>query len=100
MPLFGPLQPAYFHLLIPLFRWFSIVTTNFDLVVERAYFQSLAGLQTLSPIIQDGDRCSEVMRDSAQVPYLKLYGCISHISDPNLPLIPASEEYAKLNKFL
>ncbi len=34
---FLPLQPAGFHKLIPLFRWFAIVTTNYDLVVERAY---------------------------------------------------------------
>ncbi|MGC2048276.1 MAG: SIR2 family protein [Gallionella sp.] len=95
---FDPLQPANFHLLIPSFRWFSIVTTNFDLVVERSYEQCKNRLQILSPIIQDGDRFSDVLRDVSQVPYLKLYGCISHIGNPNLPLILASEEYAKYKK--
>lgn len=95
---FNSLQPANFHLLIPTFRWYAIVTTNFDLVVERAYSNCLNRQQTLEPIIQDGDRFSQVLRDPNKVPYLKLHGCISHVSDPNLPLILASEEYAKHRK--
>src|SRR6266404_389401 len=34
--LFVDLEPAPFHLLIPQFRWRAIVTTNYDLVVEKA----------------------------------------------------------------
>jgi hypothetical protein len=36
---FDPFQPADFHQLIPTFRWKAIATTNYDLVVERAYRQ-------------------------------------------------------------
>src|SRR5262245_30285883 len=35
--IFVDFGPADFHLLIPTFRWRAIVTTNFDLIVERAY---------------------------------------------------------------
>src|SRR5271165_1533786 len=35
--LFGIFQPAEFHKLIPTFRWRAIATTNYDLIVERAY---------------------------------------------------------------
>ena len=35
--LFLPYEPADFHLLIPKFRWRAIGTTNFDLLVEKAY---------------------------------------------------------------
>jgi cold shock CspA family protein/tetratricopeptide (TPR) repeat protein len=93
--LFVPLYPADFHLLIPQFRWHAIVTTNFDLVIERAYDQTPARLQNLAPIFSDGDNFTDKIRDPSQVIYLKLHGCVSHINDPKLPLILASEEYAK-----
>ena len=96
--LFNPLQPEKFHLLIPTFRWFAIVGTNYDLVVERAYDQCAGREQTLAPIVRDGDNFSERLRDLASVVYLKLHGCITHINDENLPLILASEEYAKHRK--
>ena len=35
--LFAPFEPADFHLLVPQFRWRAIATTNFDLIIERAY---------------------------------------------------------------
>jgi tetratricopeptide (TPR) repeat protein/cold shock CspA family protein len=93
--LFLPLNPADFHLLIPRFRWHAIVTTNFDLVVERAYDKCDGRQQALAPIFSDGDNFIDKIRDSSQVICLKLHGCITHITDPKLPLILASEEYAK-----
>jgi len=96
--LFFPIRPVDFHLLIPLFRWYAIVTTNYDLVLERAYDQCKERQQILAPILRDGDRFSEKLRDPSQVLYLKLHGCITHTTDENLPLILASEEYAKHRK--
>ncbi|HEX4985077.1 MAG TPA: SIR2 family protein [Burkholderiales bacterium] len=96
--IFFPLQPVHFHRLVSDFRWFSIVTTNYDLILERAYDQNAARQQTLSPILHDGDNFSERLRDPAQVVYLKLHGCITQVTDPNLPLILASEEYAKYRR--
>ena len=96
--LFAPLEPANFHLLIPAFRWYAIITTNFDFIVERAYAKSAKDLQQLGTIIRDDDRFFEKIRDSKTVPYLKLHGCLSTINDPNLPLILATEEYARHRK--
>jgi len=96
--IFSPLQPAAFHELIPLFRWFAIVTTNFDLVMERAYDRCKERQQTLAPIFRDGDPFTDRLRDPGQVLYLKLHGCITHVNDEHLPLILASEEYAKHRK--
>jgi len=93
--LFQPLQPAKFHHLVPAFRWFSIITTNFDLVLERAYAGTKNRQQELVPVIKDGDNFSHNLRDPEKVLYLKLHGSISHIGDNALPLILASEEYAK-----
>ncbi|MEX0827601.1 MAG: SIR2 family protein, partial [Haliea sp.] len=92
---FEDLKPAPFHYLIPKFRWFAIVTTNYDLVLERTYEKAAHKLQNLAPIIRDGDNFSQKLIDPNLVPYLKLHGCISVVNDPSLPLILASEEYAK-----
>lgn len=93
--LFHPLQPAEFHKIISTFRWHSIFTTNYDLIVERAYAASPNRLQNISPIIRDGDNFSEVIGSLNDLPYFKLHGCLNTINDPLLPLILASEEYAK-----
>lgn len=93
--LFHPLQPADFHKIIPTFRWHSIFTTNYDLIIERAYASSPNRLQNISPIIRDGDNFSEVIASLNDLPYFKLHGCLNTINDTQLPLILASEEYAK-----
>ena len=93
--LFFPIQPPAHFAIIPTFRWFAIVTTNYDLTLERAYLACTDQLQKLQPILRDGDRLSSVLRNDRAVPYLKLHGCISETTDPGLPLILASEEYAR-----
>ncbi|WP_426117722.1 SIR2 family protein [Pseudomonas sp. DSP3-2-2] len=93
--LFHPLQPADFHKIIPTFRWHSIFTTNYDLIIERAYASSPSRQQNISPIIRDGDNFSEVIGSLNELPYFKLHGCLNTINDAQLPLILASEEYAK-----
>jgi cold shock CspA family protein len=47
--------PADFHMLLPKFRWRAIATTNFDLVLERAYERSRGAVQTLVKSVKDGD---------------------------------------------
>lgn len=93
-----PLQPPQFLELIPSFRWFAVVTTNYDLVLERAYDRVPGRLQNLHPIRRDGDNFSAVLRDDTALPYLKLHGCLTTVTDSELPLILASEEYAKHRK--
>lgn len=34
---FLPFGPAHFHFKIPTFRWHSIATTNYDLIINKAY---------------------------------------------------------------
>lgn len=89
------LKPAAFHLRIPSFRWHAIITTNYDYIVEHAYRDAPDKKQTLFPLIGDNDNFADATKDIYSVPYLKLHGCLSRINDPDLPLILASEEYAK-----
>lgn len=94
---FEGLQPADFHKLIPLFRWQAIITTNYDLVVERAYQECDSPLQDLVPVVRDGDLRNATEKVNS-VPLLKVHGCVTVTRDPDLPLILASEEYAKHKK--
>jgi hypothetical protein len=49
-------SPADFHLLISKFRWHGIATTNYDLIVERAYDPKHEPLQELVPFVKMGSR--------------------------------------------
>lgn len=87
--------PADFHMLLPTFRWRAIATTNFDLVLERAYERSRGAVQTLVKSVKDGDLFDTRMNETTDpVGYLKLHGCIDHYTDESIPLILGQEQYA------
>ncbi|MDE0158605.1 MAG: SIR2 family protein [Candidatus Dadabacteria bacterium] len=97
--LFMPFEPADFHFLIPKFRWRAIVTTNFDLIVERAYANSTNSRQNLIKTVKDGDRFdTRLNKESNPVGFYKLHGCIESHSDLEIPLILSNEQYASYRK--
>ncbi len=97
--LFKPFEPADFHFLIPTFRWRAIVTTNFDLIVERAYANTPNRRQNLIKIVKDGDRIdARLNQESNPVGFYKLHGCIESYSDLEIPLILSNEQYASYRK--
>jgi hypothetical protein len=61
---FKNLTPSDFHLLIPTFKWHSIFTTNYDLIIERAYDSVTERMQDLSPIIRDGDQFTSAIGET------------------------------------
>lgn len=88
--------PADFHKIIPTFRWHSIVSTNYDLIIERAYQDVQDRLQQPVPFVKNGQHIEkEMKRLSNGVHFLKLHGCVRHISDQDIPMILATEQYAK-----
>lgn len=93
--LFEPFRPTDFHLLIPQFRWKAIATTNFDLIVERAYEAAPDPLQTLVKTVKDGDNFDHRMSaETHPVGMYKLHGCIASYTDEAIPLILGNEQYA------
>ena len=93
--IFLPFSPAEHHLIIPRFIWHSIVTTNYDLIVEQAYQQENRARQTLCPFTNDLQRIdTELKSVSNGVRYIKLHGCIKNL-DNNVPLILSTEQYVK-----
>lgn len=93
--LFLPFEPADFQLLIPKFRWRAIVTTNFDLIVERAYASAPTRFQNLVKTVKDGDGIDiRLNRETDPVGFYKLHGCIDFYTDLEIPLILGNEQYA------
>lgn len=97
--IFVDFQPADFHQLVARFRWHGIATTNYDLVLERAFSPSNGRLQELVPFVKDGQAVESQMKKAVDgVQYLKLHGCIEHYLDPDIPLILAGEQYSRYSK--
>jgi hypothetical protein len=84
-------QPAGHHLLLPSFVWSGIATTNYDLVIERAYEQSPSRLQEIKPYCLDADKSAEDL-SSNQLLYVKLHGCISRYQEVSPPLVASTEQ--------
>lgn len=86
--------PTATHTKLAAFRWKAIATTNYDLLIERAYQTAPERLQDLIQIVKDDDpfefRMSQVEHP---VPYFKLHGCLDHIGDPQIPLVLTPDSY-------
>jgi len=91
--IFDDFAPAPFHKLLPTFKWTALATTNFDLVVERAYESTPKRVQGLVPLIKNGDRVEDKLRSPSSLMYLKLHGCITRTTDTNVPLILSVDQY-------
>jgi tetratricopeptide (TPR) repeat protein len=90
--IFNDFQPSVFHKKIPLFAWAAIATTNYDLIIERAYDQTAERVQQLVPFRKDGERVEDRLR-AGDVPFLKLHGCISDVHDEAVRLILTPDQY-------
>lgn len=85
-------DPAPFHCQISELPWKAIATTNYDLIIERAY-ENPRAIQELVPFIRDGQRIEERLTSRKSIQYIKLHGCITLITDPALPLILTPDQY-------
>ena len=90
-----PFEPSAAHKMMPAFRWRAIVTTNYDMLVDKAYSSDRARLQTLVPFVKDSEPVEDrLQRATRPLPYLKLHGCLDHLHDRDIPLILSHEHYA------
>lgn len=96
--LFRGLTPTPAHLIVPKLKWKAIFTTNYDLLVEKAYDGKADRVQNLARIICDDDDFQAVLKDPKGLPFLKLHGCVTRDSDTHLPLILSSWEYHKFRE--
>ena len=96
--IFTGFRPAGFHQLLPTFKWTALATTNFDLVVERAYDACSAPSQELVPFVKNGDRVDENLRSPTSLMFIKLHGCITRSTDSDVPLILSVDQYVSHRK--
>jgi hypothetical protein len=78
---------------LPTFRWWGIATTNYDRLIEKAYLGAAEPIQTLVPMIENGDRIDEHTRDPRNLLLLKLHGCVTRTANPGCPLILTVDQY-------
>lgn len=91
--IFEPFQPSVDHLKIPNYVWKSIVSTNYDYIIERAYAQNKSSLQKLAKFIKNGERVRDKIKSTNDLPLYKIHGCISDINDIDTPLILTPDQY-------
>ncbi|MBW1795257.1 MAG: SIR2 family protein [Deltaproteobacteria bacterium] len=91
--IFMGFRPAQFHKLIPRFVWKAIATTNYDLIVERAYDSVPQRLQEPVVFLKNTDRVEEKLKQPNSICYFKLHGCITNINDGDTPLILTPDQY-------
>lgn len=87
----NPFDPARFHFLIPQFVWAGLITTNYDLIVERSYGRAAASVQKLVVSLRDGDGATSRL-DYRSVLFVKLHGCITLHNQVHPPLVASTEQ--------
>jgi len=92
--IYEPLEPSKSHYLLPTFRWRGLATTNYDLLVEKAY-RNKSIQQQVVPFIDNSDMVDDKLRDSNALAYLKLHGCITRIANERCPLILTPDQFAE-----
>jgi cold shock CspA family protein len=92
--IFEPLEPTDAHRKICRLSWYGLATTNYDVLIEKAYSQPSA-LQQVRPLIENGDRIEDNLRDPKNILLLKLHGCITRTANPACPLILTTDQYVE-----
>ncbi|MZI94700.1 hypothetical protein F9817_16075 [Vibrio sp. CAIM 722] len=91
--IFRDFEPADFHNQLPKYKWSNIFTTNYDLLIEKAYDRYTEECQHLVPIIRTTDRMDSLVKPPEDLAYIKLHGCISHIDEVDPELILTIDQY-------
>lgn len=91
----GDLRPTIGHLLLTMFPWRAVVTTNFNQVIERGYEEARArGMTTYScrPVLTDADLAGLTLTPN-EIPLFKPHGCISGRGNHDTPMVLTPKDY-------
>lgn len=78
------LQPSPSHKMIPWFTWRTLITTNYDQLIEKAYKNEPGASQQLIPIYNENDLPKVGYPSAEYLPLLKPHGCISDSQNMSL----------------
>ena len=89
-------EPTSRHLTSPKFFWRAIVTTNYDLLLERACASQTDAKQELAVFLKNGQRVDTKLKSLPNgLRYIKLHGSIDQIDVAAIPLILSKEQYVR-----
>lgn len=88
-------KPSEAHKIVTEVHWRSIATTNYDTILEQAYYDNQnRRLQNLVKFVKDSEPIvSRLQSIKNPVVYLKLHGCLDHIHDESIPLVLSHDGY-------
>ena len=86
-------EPCDFHIELSKYHWQGIYTTNYDLLIERAYSKNGESKQQLVPIYRTTDTLDLFANSNDKLPYTKLHGCITKVDEHDLSLILTPDQY-------
>jgi hypothetical protein len=89
------LRPTIGHLLLTMFPWKAIITTNYNRAVETGFeVATTRGITSYScvPLRTDTELSGFTPR-SDQIPLFKPHGCLSVRNDPNAPMVLTAKDY-------
>lgn len=86
--------PANYHKLIPKIKWSGIITTNYDLIIERVYESDQDRSQDVIAFRLDADDALS-KKQANNIIYNKLHGCITQYRVVNPPLIASTEQFIR-----
>ena len=91
--IFKEFKPGEHHKLVPMYKWHSLYTTNYDLIIEEAYDRNHSRQQELATFVKNGEKISDKMIFENSVMFNKLHGSITDIDDKDVPLILTADQY-------
>ncbi len=94
------LRPTIGHLLLTLFPWKAIITTNYNRAVETGFeVAATRGITAYScvPLRTDAELTGYSPRPD-QIPLFKPHGCLSVRNDPNAPMVLTAKDYYSSTK--
>jgi hypothetical protein len=89
------LRPTVGHLLLTVFQWKAIITTNYNRAVETGFeVAATRGITSLScvPLRTDSELKGYSARPD-QVPLFKPHGCLSVRNNPEAPMVLTAKDY-------
>jgi hypothetical protein len=90
------LRPTVGHLLLPMFPWRAIVTTNFNQAIENGYEvarEKRLTTRALLPVLTDHDLANLSQIVDVRTPLFKPHGCISALGRSDTPLVLTPRDY-------
>ncbi|MDR3636359.1 MAG: SIR2 family protein [Isosphaeraceae bacterium] len=88
------LRPTVGHLLLPLFPWRALITTNYNQVIERGFaVASQHGITTKICRVIRADSELTTGHSPSEVPLYKPHGCLGLLYDHNAPLVLTARDY-------